>query len=91
MAPLINKQLIIFLENSTNAEGSTGQQSWCGEDADGLPACTTWMLALFVLSLYLTQLISGALRAYTEFQAKRMSMHSYACLLYTSPSPRDRG
>ena len=74
MAPLINKQLIVYLE------GSTDDTSWCGPVTPAGPPCEMWMLALLVLGLYASQLVSGAIRSYTEFQAKRMAMHCYAAL-----------
>jgi hypothetical protein len=85
MAPLINKQLILFLENSTDnyynasevsSRSTSPLTSWCGANQ----LCSNWQLVLLVFGLYISQLASGALRSYTEFQAKRMAMHSYAAL-----------
>jgi hypothetical protein len=84
MAPLINKQLILYLENSTDnyydeltgTPPSAAAASWCGANRQ----CSTWQLVLLVLGLYLSQLVSGAIRSFTDFQSKRMAMHSYAAL-----------
>lgn len=87
MAPLINRQLIVYLEGSSenttsNVTEEVTFSSWCPASAGGAgpPVCETWMLALMVLGLFVSQLASGAIRAFTEFHSKRMAMHSYAAL-----------